>query len=65
MEKPSEWVEWGGGVRPVKKGTRVSIKFRLASGEQQNRVDQFDCPECLYWGHHGDGADIIAYRIEE
>lgn len=61
----SEWIEWKGGPRPVKKGTRVSVKFRLAPGEQENRAYQFDIPECLHWRHHGDGADIIAYRIEE
>jgi len=51
-----EWIDWGGGERPVIASTRVDIKFRDGDvGLAQNA--NWD------WRHHGYGSDIIAYRI--
>lgn len=55
-ESVGDWIEWGGGERPVIASIRVDIKFRDGDvGLAQNA--NWD------WRHHGYGSDIIAYRI--
>lgn len=54
----SDWIEWGGGRRPVQCIETVEVKFRdgaISKGKAGEGV--------LCWNHHGEPGDIIAYRI--
>lgn len=48
-----EWIEWGGGERPVAK---VEVKYRNGQLRNENAG-------CLRWYHLQNDFDIIAYRI--
>ena len=57
MTQKEEWIEWGGGERPVRPEARVQAKF-------QSGVIDTDDAGALDWSHLGDGLlDIIAYRV--
>lgn len=51
-----EWIEWGGGSRPV--GYLDNVEVLMSSGSIR-------CRDAGYWSwqHTGSTADIIAYRI--
>ncbi|WP_313677115.1 hypothetical protein [Pantoea vagans] len=48
-----DWIEWGGGERPVAK---VEVKYRNGQLRNENAG-------CLRWYHLQNDFDIIAYRI--
>lgn len=51
-----EWIEWKGGKPPVKPNIKVEVL--LENGDlHKSTANNF------YWGHHGDGGDIVGYRI--
>ena len=53
------WIEWNGGECPVRPDTKVSIRLR-------GSYKYTSTPACnWYWGHDGDNADIIAYKVVE
>lgn len=55
-----EWIEWGGGERPVNAHIRVEVKHRDSlCATTVSRAHDFD------WNHYGYkfGPDIIAYRV--
>lgn len=58
-----EWIEWTGGSNPVP-DQAVEVKIRWRNGEPSEGSTMSDNME---WRHfrkgHGDGGDIIAYRI--
>ena len=57
MNQPeSDWIEWGGGECPVE--LDMIVEYKLRSDFRNTRVARY-----LFWGNHGDGSDIIAYRI--
>lgn len=57
MKAHDGWIQWGGGKCPVDGDTEVEVKFRYGGMRTALRAS------LSYWGHDGDGHDIIAYRI--
>ena len=53
----TDWIEWNGGERPVRPGTRVEVRFR---------DDAFNS-DCFAgdwaWKWTGSPSDIVAYRV--
>jgi hypothetical protein len=51
-----DWIDWGGGKRPVISGKQVEVKFRGGEGciALSGELDWRDTESC---------GDIIAYRI--
>ena len=57
MNQPeSDWIEWGGGERPVSHDTIVEI-------EHSNKKTSKGKAGRFCWNYFEDGYDIIAYRI--
>lgn len=56
----SDWVEWGGGERPVPENTQVDVRFRCdaAGASLQDQPAQ-----SFRWDHRDSGSDIVAYRL--
>lgn len=69
--KNDGWIEWGGGVCPVEKGTLVDVKYR--SGEINQHVKagvpdnggSIDTASAVRWNKIGAEYDIIAYRLHQ
>lgn len=54
----SEWIQWNGGLRPVAADDLVDVMFQEPSHDLSKvRADS------VSWLHHGNGGDIVAYRI--
>lgn len=58
-----DWVEWGGGPRPISRDTVVDVRFACG--------DEIEGLEAGVWGWSWDGQSepsdchIIAYRVGE
>jgi len=59
-EAESDWIEWGGGERPVGGDVLVEVRFRDGRAGSGRASDWLVC-----WLNDNCGADIIAYRILE
>lgn len=64
----NRWIKWEGGKCPVKRGTRVDVKYRnrktrmsMPAGVMMDGLDASDG----MWKHDGFGIDIVAYRLSE
>ena len=55
----NKWIEWKGGMPPVKPNVRVEYKLRGWSEALQSTA------KYLSWKHYKDQDDIIAYRVVE
>lgn len=55
----SEWIEWGGGERPVHE--EVLVWVRLRDGLE----GCYDKARSWTWNHRGHDGDIIAYRFRK
>lgn len=56
----NDWIEWNGGECPVPPETTVEVRFR------GGRTSNMDAPGADWrWSHHGEGSDIVAYRVRE
>ncbi len=54
----SDWIEWGGGDRPVPCGTLVDYEMR--DGE----IECCCAAEALRWDKRGSNTDIVRYRVD-
>lgn len=54
----TNWIEWHGGERPIKRKTNIEVKFRSGCGGV-GRAWEFE------WNLQDDPSDIIAYRVVE
>ena len=52
-----EWIEWKGGVCPVRDGADVEVRFRTGGTERD------DSPQLWIWSHADSPHDIVAYRV--
>ena len=60
MTQKEEWIEWGGGSRPV--DAMVQAQFRGWTIEQASASDPSHSTH-LAWRHQNNRSDIIAYRV--
>lgn len=52
-----EWIEWGGGNRPVAADMQVEVRFRDGKSIPSESAAYWN------WHQHNSPTDIIAYRI--
>lgn len=52
-----EWVEWGGGIRPMNRNCVVNVKTRDGNILRENIADMY------LWEHNNSCGDIIAYQV--
>ena len=67
---PEGFTPWSGGECPVSKDQVVELLFRESwAGDGNGRAiyisDPADYADLTQWKHHGQGGDIIAYRVIE
>lgn len=67
---PEGFTPWSGGECPVSKDQVVELLFRESwAGDGSGRAiyisDPADYADLTQWKHHGQGGDIIAYRVVE
>ena len=67
---PEGFIPWSGGECPVSKDQVVELLFRESwAGDGSGRAiyisDPADYADLTQWKHHGQGGDIIAYRVVE
>lgn len=55
----SDWIEWGGGERPVEADVQVEVRFR------DWKIIRSEPATYWNWFWHNSPADIIAYRVIE
>lgn len=54
------WIEWKGGECPVAPDALVQLRYR--DGEED--LELLPASQ-WHWDHHGDGDDVLAYRVAE
>ena len=56
-----EWIEWGGGERPVPPETRVHVRFRCGAEVFAESAGSWSWVH-IQWTDGADPYDIVAYR---
>jgi hypothetical protein len=66
----SDWIEWNGGDCPVRKNTRVDVRYRdgqvvmhIKANILVNGLERDVSP--AFWFHHDQDNDIVSYRISK
>ena len=58
------WIEWKGGVSPVKTSEEVEVRYRAPPNLLKGtRIEWPQFGWTFNWSHDGQDDDIIAYRI--
>lgn len=54
----SDWISWDGNIDPTTEPVAGKVTVRFRDGQEDT-----DNASVYYWGHMGDHADIIGYKI--